>query len=90
MEGQQFILYLQPSAIWVRRDPHDTKRYTATRTLPGLAPEMSYRHTYITEFLYKSGKTDELILIEDALVKYGTVHWSGRGDGLGYFHGVKN
>ena len=50
---------------------------------------MSFRHTYITEFLYKSGRPDELKTIEEALDKYGTVNWHCKGmEGLGYFHGI--
>lgn len=50
---------------------------------------MSFRHTYITEFLYKANGEAELKAIHDALDKYGTVNWEGKGmEGLGYFHGV--
>lgn len=49
---------------------------------------MSYRHTYITEFIYKAGDPHALKEIEEALGEYcDTVHWKGR-DGMGYFHGV--
>lgn len=49
---------------------------------------MSFRHTYITEFLYKFGKEEEIEKIRDALQKYGTAEWKRGGEGLGYFHGV--
>jgi hypothetical protein len=48
---------------------------------------MSFRHTFITEFLYKYGREDELKQIEEALKEFGTVEWRGH-DGLGYFFGV--
>ena len=48
---------------------------------------MSYRHTYITEFLYKAGDPHKLREIEEALGEYGSVYWKGR-EGMGYFHGV--
>ena len=48
---------------------------------------MSFRHTYITEFLYKHGLEEELKNIKKTLGRFGTVNWNGR-DGLGYFHGV--
>ena len=48
---------------------------------------MSFRHTYITEFLYKVGRKDELNRIKKKLSEYGTVHWKGK-DNMGYFHGV--
>lgn len=53
---------------------------------------MSFRHTYITEFLYKHGLDKELKDIEETLAKYGTVAWKGGNnighEQLGYFHGV--
>lgn len=52
---------------------------------------MSFRHTYITEFLYKGTEESrpELQKISDVLDEYGTVKWEGGGmPGLGYFHGV--
>lgn len=50
---------------------------------------MSFRHTYVTEFLYKSGRQEELDAIRNCLEKYGTAEWIGRGmEGLGYFHGI--
>lgn len=50
---------------------------------------MSFRHTAITEFLYKSGKQQELDAIEKVLNEYGYFEWSGKGmPQLGYFHGV--
>lgn len=51
---------------------------------------MSFRHTYITEYLYKHGRKNELQEIENALEKYGTVSWcpSSNDNELGYFHGV--
>lgn len=50
---------------------------------------MSFRHTFVTEFLYKGDKVEELKLIFRTLEKYGNVEWVGRGlKGLGYFHGV--
>lgn len=48
---------------------------------------MSFRHTYITEYLYKHGRDEELKSIETALDKYGTVNWHGE-NGQGYFYGV--
>lgn len=53
---------------------------------------MSFRHTYITEYLYKAHRQDELEAIRKALDKWGTVDWVGQGQGAsdiyGYFHGV--
>lgn len=52
---------------------------------------MSFRHTYITEFLYKGTiqTQEELRKISEVLDGYGTVKWEGGGmPGLGYFHGV--
>lgn len=50
---------------------------------------MSFRHTCITEFLYKFGNKKELDLIEKTLNEYGTFFWCGKGmEGLGYFHGI--
>ena len=51
---------------------------------------MSFRHTYITEFLYKNGRDSELESIKKALEIEGTVDWnSSQNDPqLGYFHGV--
>lgn len=50
---------------------------------------MSFRHTFITEFLYKSNKQDELDAIRKKLEEYGHVEWRGGGmEGLGYFHGI--
>ena len=51
---------------------------------------MSFRHTYITEFLYKYGRKEELAKIQETLEEFGTVKWEGfSGDKqLGYFHGV--
>lgn len=48
---------------------------------------MSFRHTYITEFLYKANSEAELKKIEDALQEFGSVFWRGR-EGMGYFYGV--
>lgn len=50
---------------------------------------MSFRHTYITEFLYKHGKGDELWKIREVLDSLGTVWWHGSqsDNELGYFHG---
>lgn len=53
---------------------------------------MSFRHTYITQFLYKYRCEKELKAIRDTLEKhcdYGTVHWYSAGKPYyGYFHGV--
>ncbi len=52
---------------------------------------MSFRHTYITDFLYRGGETGEESLknIEETLNKYGTVNKEFRGvEGWGYFHGI--
>lgn len=51
---------------------------------------MSFRHTYITEFLYKHGKDEQLQAIRKALDEYGTVTWtcSSNDAELGYFHGI--
>ena len=51
---------------------------------------MSFRHTYITEYLYKNGRDKELEAIKNALEKEGTVNWfcSSNDNQLGYFHGV--
>lgn len=51
---------------------------------------MSFRHTYITEYLYKHGRDAELEAIKSALEKEGTVNWHGSSNDnqLGYFHGV--
>lgn len=51
---------------------------------------MSFRHTYITEYLYKHGKDDELRAIKDTLDELGTVNWhsSSSDNQLGYFHGI--
>lgn len=49
---------------------------------------MSFRHTYVTEFLYKAGVPNELQKVEQALLKHGTARWQGNDNGLGYFHGV--
>ncbi len=48
---------------------------------------MSFRHTYITNFLYRHGKQEEMDAIKDILAEYGTVDFVGR-DNLGYLHGV--
>ncbi len=48
---------------------------------------MSFRNTYVTEFLYKSSQQIELDTIGEALNQYGSVKWEGR-EGMGYFHGV--
>lgn len=51
---------------------------------------MSFRHTYITEFLYKHGRDEELKKIREILEKWGTLNWqrSSTDNQLGYFHGV--
>ncbi len=50
---------------------------------------MSFRHTAITEFLYKGGQPQELDAIEKVLNEYGHFEWCGKGmPQLGYFHGV--
>ncbi len=51
---------------------------------------MSFRHTYITEFLYNNGRDEKLKAIKDILEKEGTVNWepSFNDNQLGYFHGV--
>lgn len=51
---------------------------------------MSFRHTTITEYLYKHGKPDELKNIEEVLMEYGYFRWQGSdGDNeYGYFHGT--
>lgn len=53
---------------------------------------MSFRNTYITNFLYKANSKHELDQIENVLSKYGTVNWQGGTNegskNLGYFHGV--
>lgn len=53
---------------------------------------MSFRHTYVTEFLYKAGRKEELDEIKKTLEAYGSVTWhGGQNEGhteLGYFHGV--
>ncbi len=51
---------------------------------------MSFRNTYITEFLYKHGRDEELETIKKALEEEGTVNWSCslNDSQLGYFHGV--
>lgn len=51
---------------------------------------MSFRHTYVTEFLYRFDKEEDLEKIKNALEKYGTVKFekSGGRDYYGYFHGV--
>lgn len=48
---------------------------------------MSYRNTYITDFLYKHGMDTELEAIRQKLDSFGSVHWEGE-RGMGYFHGV--
>jgi hypothetical protein len=48
---------------------------------------MSFRNTFVTEFLYKADLPEEIRKIENALSQYGSVTWTGH-DGLGYFHGV--
>lgn len=52
---------------------------------------MSYRATYITEFLYRNGQDKEMIEIKEILEKYCcSIIWHGRKgyDGVGYFHGI--
>lgn len=53
---------------------------------------MSFRHTYVTEYFYKSGKENDLKIIRSVLEKWGTVKWEGQGINTekiyGYFHGV--
>lgn len=49
---------------------------------------MSFRHTYVTEFLYKYDKLDEMKAIWNCLDKYGTVNWHGPNDYYGYIHGI--
>ena len=49
---------------------------------------MSFRNTYITEFLYKYNLLEELEEIKSILNELGTVNWQGNITGLGYFHGV--
>lgn len=51
---------------------------------------MSFRHTFITEFLYKGGHAMDLKMIRTVLEIYsGNVKWEETGmPGLGYFHGV--
>ena len=48
---------------------------------------MSYRNTYITEFLYRYNKLDDLAKIREKLDSFGTVEWYGDEHGMGYFHG---
>lgn len=49
---------------------------------------MSFRHTFITEFLYKYDRQEELKNIEEALKKYAfIVQWEGK-DNIGYYHGI--
>jgi hypothetical protein len=48
---------------------------------------MSFRHTFVTEFLYCHGKPEKLEAIAAALNEYGTPTWNGH-DGMGYFYGV--
>lgn len=51
---------------------------------------MSFRHTFITEFLYKYDRQEELDKIRQALEEYsGNVKWEKAGqDYYGYFHGT--
>lgn len=49
---------------------------------------MSYRHTFITEYLYMFPKEAELAAIQESLEEYGDVSWHGNNSGTGYFHGV--
>lgn len=50
---------------------------------------MSFRHVYVTEFLYKANNQKELDEIRKALEEFGTANWHCKGmEGLGYFHGV--
>lgn len=51
---------------------------------------MSFRHTYITNYMYRHGQAKELAFIKDMLEKHGTVNWSCSSNNgqLGYFHGV--
>jgi hypothetical protein len=48
---------------------------------------MSFRHTVITEFLYKANSHGELNKLETLLNDYGNFKWQGN-DNLGYFHGI--
>ena len=48
---------------------------------------MSFRHTYITEFLYKATLPEELKKIEETLNIFGVVFWHGHNN-MGYFHGI--
>ena len=49
---------------------------------------MSYRHTFITNFLYKYGQTKDLKKIAEVLNKYSSnIHWQGQRQ-MGYFHGT--
>lgn len=47
---------------------------------------MSFRHTAITEFLYKYG--EDMTPIKEVLNEYGKFTWVGGSANLGYFHGV--
>lgn len=52
---------------------------------------MSFRHTCITQFLYKSDSAQELNAIHELLSEYGKFQWHGVGlspDACGYFHGI--
>ena len=51
---------------------------------------MSFRHTVITEFLYKFGREDELAKIAKVLDKYGNFKFQEGGGKpyYGYFHGI--
>lgn len=50
---------------------------------------MSFRHTAITEFIYRGGSPDEVDAIADVLAKYGHFEWQHTSmNGLGYFHGI--
>jgi hypothetical protein len=50
---------------------------------------MSFRHTYITNFLYKAPPLNgDLVLIKEILSKYGTVEWGGKDEMLGFYYGI--
>ncbi len=49
---------------------------------------MSFRHTFVTEFLYRFNSAEERYKIQDILKKYArAVYWQGHNN-VGYFHGV--
>ena len=51
---------------------------------------MSYRHAFITEFLYRHQEgQSEPIDVREVLEKYASyIKWEGNNESLGYYHGI--